>query len=129
MSKCEQSKSGKVNNQGFILVELMVVMAFIVIIVSIAVPLYKGYVERAIQQVCNANCLQLERTYHVYLLLENKDHTTYVFDEFLQKYEENICPANGGIKYINGSIRCILHSENEVDGNDNGEDDGSVPFL
>jgi Tfp pilus assembly protein PilE len=107
----------------------MVVMAILAILVSIAVPLYTGHIERATQKVCNVNCLQLERMYHVYLLMENKDHTAYVFDEFLQKYEKNLCPANGDIKYVNGNVRCMLHSEDEGNGNDDDEDDGSVPFL
>lgn len=115
-----------VNNEGFSLIELIVVMTILGILISIAVPLYKGYVERATQQVCNANCLQLERMYHVYLLMENKEHTAYIFDEFLQKYEQNICPANGDIKYVNGKVRCMLHSEDEANGNN---DDGSVPFY
>jgi prepilin-type N-terminal cleavage/methylation domain-containing protein len=118
-----------VNNEGFSLIELIVIMTILSILISIAVPLYKGYVERATQQVCNANCLQLERMYHVYLLMENKEHTAYIFDEFLQKYEQNICPTNGGIKYVNGKVRCTLHFEDEANGNDDGEGDGSVPFL
>lgn len=119
-------KRRKVHNKGFSLVELMVVMAILATLVSIAVPSYKGHIKRATQQVCNANCMQLERMYHAYLLMENKDHTAYVFDEFLQKQEGNICPANEDIKYVHGIVRCILHSEDE---SNNDEDDGSVPFL
>ena len=95
---------------------------------SIAVPIYVGYLERVAKQVCNNNCLQVERMYHIYLLMENKENTNNVFAEFLQNYEETICPDNGDIKYGNGKVRCILHSEDEADGNDD-EDDGSVPFL
>ena len=54
------------------------------------------------------------------------DHTAYVFDEFLQKHEGTICPANGDIKYVHGIVRCILHFEGKS--NDD-EDDGSVPIL
>jgi prepilin-type N-terminal cleavage/methylation domain-containing protein len=122
-------KQKKIHNKGFSLVETMVVMAILAILVLIAVPLYKGYVERVTQQVCNANCLQVERMYHVYLLTESKDHTDYVFDEYLQKHEKNICPANGDIKYVHGIVRCNLHSADEANGNDDDEDDGSVPFL
>lgn len=119
-------KGRKVHNKGFSLVELMVVMAVLVIIVLIAIPLYNAYVERVTQEVCNANCIQLGKMYDVYLLTENKEHTVYIFEEFLQKHEGNICPANDDIKYVRGIVRCILHSEDES--NDD-EDDGSVPFL
>ncbi|MGI6492826.1 MAG: type II secretion system protein [Pelotomaculum sp.] len=116
-------------NQGFSLVELTAVMGIIVAIVLITVPLYKGYVERATKQVCNTNCLQLERMYHAYLLTENKDHTAYEFNEYSHYYEENICPVNGDIVYVYGKVRCILHSKDEANENDDDEDVESVPFL
>ena len=119
----------KIHNDGFTLIEVIVAMAILTILVSIAVPLYKVHIERANQVVCNANCVQLERMYHAYLLMENKEHTNYVFDEFLQNYKENICPVNGDIKYEKDKLRCILHSEDEATGNEGDEDDGSVPFL
>jgi prepilin-type N-terminal cleavage/methylation domain-containing protein len=114
------------HNKGFSLIELTIVIAILGILVLIAVPQYKGYAERATRQVCNTNCQQLERKYHVYLLTENKDQTAYEFDEFLKKYEENICPANGDIQYVHGIVRCILHSKDEANEN---EDDEDVPFL
>ncbi len=121
-------KSRKIYNHGFSLVELTVVMAVSLIIFLMAASLYNGYVKRATRQVCNANCVQFEGMYHVYLLMENKAHTAYVFNEFLQKHkhEGSICPANGEIKYVNGKVRCSLHFKNEANGID---DDGGVPFL
>ncbi len=124
--RIDEEKERKVHNEGFSLVELMVVMAILAILASIAVPIYEGYSERAAKQVCNVNCLQVERIYHIYLLMENKEHTNNVFDEFIQNYEETICPDNGDIKYVNGKVRCMLHSEDEANGNN---DDGSVPFY
>ncbi|KAF1086380.1 putative major pilin subunit [Sporotomaculum syntrophicum] len=116
-------------NQGFSFIELMVTIAVIAIIVSIVVPLYVDYVERATRQVCNVNCMQLERMYHVYLLMENKEHTVFIFNDFSQEHKGNICPANGEIKYEHGVVRCLLHSKDEVNGNEADEGDGSVPYL
>ncbi len=114
-------------SSGFSLIETIVVIAIIFILLSIAVPSYVNYKEKVKKEVCNFNCMHLERIYHTYLLIENKEHTAYVFDEFLQKYEGNICPSNGDIKYVYGRVRCILHSEEEANENDDG--DGSIPFL
>ncbi len=122
----KRKKTRNFNNKGFTLVEILLVMAILAILTSIAVPIYKGYSERATKQVCNVNCLQVERMYHIYLLMENKEDTNNVFDEFIQNYEETICPDNGDIKYVNGTIRCMLHFEDEANGNN---DDGSIPFL
>ena len=116
-------------NKGFTLIELMIVIAVLSILVLIAVPLYKDYDEKATKQVCDTNCLQFERRYHIYLITENKEDTAYEFKDFLQKYEENICPVNGDIVYMHGSVRCLLHFEDETNENNDDEDDESVPFL
>jgi prepilin-type N-terminal cleavage/methylation domain-containing protein len=116
-------------NKGFTLIELMIVIAVLSILVLIAVPLYKDYDEKATKQVCDTNCLQFERMYHIYLITENKEDTAYEFKYFLQKYEENICPVNGDIVYMHDSVRCLLHFEDETNENNNDEDDESVPFL
>ena len=113
-------------NRGFTLVELVVVMSIISIIIVIAVPLYKNYIGETVYRVWKFNLSQFERKYHVYLLMENKEHTNNVFDEFFQNNKEIICPDNGDIKYVNGKVRCMLHSEDKANGNN---DDGSVPFL
>ena len=113
-------------SRGFTLKELLVVIVILGVLAVIAVSRYSGVKSMAEESVCATNRKTVERMYHAYLLTENKEHTDNVFDEFMQNYEENICPDNGDIKYINGNVRCMLHSEDETNGND---DDESVPFL
>ena len=125
----KKEKTSDTYNKGFTLIELMVVIAILSILVLIAVPLYKGYDEKATKQVCDTNCLQFERMYHIYLITENKEDTAYEFKDFLQKYEENICLVNGDTVHIHGSVRCLLHFEDETNENNDDEDDESVPFL
>lgn len=52
------------------------------------------------------------------------NHTDVLFSQFLQENGEDICPNQKDIIYIDGKIRCSMHSEDNEDG-----DDGSVPFL
>lgn len=65
----KKRKRRKAYEKGFSLEELIVAMAILAIFLSIAVPLYKGHIERANQVVCNVNCVQLERMYHVTYLM------------------------------------------------------------
>lgn len=53
--------------KGYSLVKLIVVISTIAILSTFAVSAYNGYRKKAIEKVCNTNCLQLERMYHVYL--------------------------------------------------------------
>lgn len=111
------------------MVEITVVMAVGLILFSVTIFLYSGYLERATRQICHVNCVQLEGMYNAYLLMENKAHTAYVFADFLQQHEGSICPSNGEIKYLNGKIRCSLHYAGEANGINDDEDGGNVPFL
>ena len=102
-------KSKRLEYTGFTLIEQLVVIGVLGILILIAIPIYKGCVERAAKQACNNNCMQLERMYQVYLIAENKEHTDHEFRYFLEKYEVPICPEGGDIVYMHGSVRCLLH--------------------
>jgi len=121
-------KNKRLNNKGFTLVEIIIVLAIIAILASVAVPSFIGCIEKAKKEVCNTNCLQLERMYETYLILEGTDHTDVVFAQYLQEYGENICPDHGDISYVDGKVQCSIHTE-EDDNDSDDKDDGSVPFL
>jgi prepilin-type N-terminal cleavage/methylation domain-containing protein len=115
-------------DKGFTLIEIIVVLAIMAIFAALAVPNFISIKEKASKTVCNANCLQFKRMYEAYLILENIDHTYAIFAEYLQEYEKNICPDQGDINYINGKVRCSVHSKGDnVESDDEGNE--GVPFL
>ncbi len=123
----------KLNTKGFTLIELIIVISIISILAAITVPNFIGYIEKSKEEVCNVNCLKLERMYELYLETEGLDHSDVLFKSFLNDYSKNTCPSHGEITYINGEVRCSVHIDEESiesdDEDDNGLEDGSVPFL
>jgi len=91
------------------------------ILAAVAVPSFVAYTEKAKEQVCNINFLQFERMLNTYMTLEHINHTDAVFVQYLQEFWQDICPDDGDIDYVNGTIQCSIHAR--------GDDDGSVPFL
>ncbi|MDC3423490.1 prepilin-type N-terminal cleavage/methylation domain-containing protein [Aquibacillus sp. 3ASR75-11] len=115
------------NSKGFTLLEIMVVLAILGILVVIVVPSVIGTKEKAEQEVCRANRVQLERWYESYLVSEGIEHTDEMFVQYLQDYGKNICPAKGEIRYVNGKVECSIHSSDGDGSNENEEE--VVPFL
>jgi len=63
------------------------VIAILAILVAVAIPTFIGYTEREKGQVCNTNCLQLEKMYEGYLILEEIDHTEGSFYSIYKRME------------------------------------------
>lgn len=80
----------RVYNKGFSLIEITVVLVIITILLSIAVPYFVGNTERAKKVVCNANCLQFEKMYETFLIIEGVEHS----DALLLQY---CAPSMGAI--------------------------------
>lgn len=128
MLMTNRNRDGKVYNNGFALIELLLVIAMLGILSAVAIPSFLGYIERAKQQVCHANTINIERMYYTHLFMENIEHTEVVFTQYLQEYGEDLCPDGGVISYVVGKVLCSVHPRGD---NDEGDevDDGSVPFL
>jgi prepilin-type N-terminal cleavage/methylation domain-containing protein len=109
------------NNNGFTLIELIVVIAIIAILSAIAVPRFSGYTDVAKEQVCNSNCKTIERAYEAYLVLEKLEHTDVLFNQYLVENNYGPCPEGGSISYVEDEVHCSIHST-EVE-------EEEIPFL
>lgn len=117
------------DNRGFSFIEIVVVFSIITILAVIAVPYFFGQTTMAKRIVCNTNCMQLERLYETYLLLENKDHSKTAFANFKLNYDEDICPDNSiNIRYIDDKVECSLHPK-EANSESDGGNNETAPFL
>ncbi|MGH4118100.1 prepilin-type N-terminal cleavage/methylation domain-containing protein [Clostridium sp.] len=110
--------------KGFTLIELIIVISIIAILITITVPAYGGYIKKAKVEVCNANCVQLERMYEMHFEAKGIEHTDVVFEQFVQGQGKEICPEHGVITYVDEKVRCSAHTKE----NDEGDDD-DVPYL
>ncbi|WP_461207723.1 type II secretion system protein [Clostridium sp. DL1XJH146] len=115
-------------NKGFSLIELIVVMCIIAILTGFIALSCIGYVNKAKKQVCNINCNKLESMYEIYLQSEKIEHTEESFEEFLEQYKNDICPGKGEIFYVDGEVKCSVHSSDDELEEENIEED-DVPFL
>ena len=99
----------KKDNQGFSLVELIIVVAMMAVLVGLLAPTFLQYVEKARAATCSYNENVVIRQYQI-------DSIMYSLEEFPEYVEVNYgtkCPG-GGIwtgKVVNGEyiIACTLH--------------------
>lgn len=117
------------NNGGFTLIEIIIVISIITILLTIAVPSVLGYIETTREKVCETNRLQLQRLYPGYLLSINEEHKDALWNTFLQEYDQELCPSEGTITYVEGEINCSVHSTNNNHDEEENNEDSSVPFL
>jgi prepilin-type N-terminal cleavage/methylation domain-containing protein len=118
-----------VNNKGFTLIELIVVIAILAILSAIAVPRFSTITENARRDVCEANRHELKHAYEIYLVQNDEADTDINFTAFVNEYDQEICPEGGIISRSEGKIDCSIHFDEDVEETDDSEDDGCVPFL
>ncbi|MFE8701759.1 hypothetical protein ACFYKX_14245 [Cytobacillus sp. FJAT-54145] len=75
------------------------------------------------------NTDQLERKYETYLDLEDVEHSGSRFTQYLNDYDEEICPEEGIISYVEEQVECSLHSKEIQDIDEDEEEEESVPYL
>ena len=52
-----------------------------------------------------------------------KNHSEFVFVEYLKEYGEDICPIGGDIDFRDGEVQCSVHSRGD------GGNDEAAPYL
>lgn len=115
-------------SNGLTLIEVIVVVVIIGILAAIAVPSILGLVDRTKEDVCDANRFEVKRLYHYHLSLVDSDHTDLLFQQFLQEFDQAVCPVDGEFSYIEGEVHCSVH-KNKADDSEQKEEDQSVPFF
>lgn len=116
-------------NDGFTLIEVLVSLVILSIITFIAVPSVIGAIEKAKEGTCKANLVQLEGDYEQYILLENIDHSNFLFATYQDTYYDDICLEGGEISYVKEEVHCSIHSEDVVEEDAEDGSGGSVPIL
>ncbi len=122
----------KLKNSGITLIELIVVIAILGILSAIVVPRFSGYTILAKKRVCNTNLAQMNRLYSAFLVMEGKDYTELLFDQFILENESDLCPEDGILSYYDGKVNCSVHyTDDSEDDNDDDETDsgGETPWL
>jgi prepilin-type N-terminal cleavage/methylation domain-containing protein len=71
------------NNNGFTLVEMIIVIANLGIFVTLEFHLIWAIIERTKEQACNTNRLQLEKMCYAYLISEDIDYSETVVSRYL----------------------------------------------
>lgn len=99
----------KKSDNGFTLIELIIVVAIIAVLVAIAIPLFRGQLENARKATCQANCRSL---YELVQASHLTDNTSYA-DTFSKEYGTGnySCPDGGAITCDpdTGIVSCSIH--------------------
>lgn len=105
------------DQDGSCLLEVLIVILIIGILSSGILISYQGVVVQAELSVCETNCRQLERLYHLHLYMNVYGHSKPAFREFVEEYGESACPSGSEIRYEGGRVWCNVHHP-IIDGHD-----------
>jgi prepilin-type N-terminal cleavage/methylation domain-containing protein len=90
-------KREKYGKEGFTLVEIMIVVAIIGLLASIAIPSYAKARERAYMTACINNLLKIDGAVHQWSLEMKKDEQQQVTYNDIRSYLRGslVCPSGG----------------------------------
>ena len=117
----------KVNSSnGYSLLELMVVIVILSILVTVSIPLIFNSINKTKQETIRINCLQIERMYETYLIIEILQHSDFIFTQYLNEYSYSKGIDDYQITYADGEVQC---NYNEIDNESDETEEDEVPFL
>ena len=95
-------KTMKMNDSGFTLIEIMIVVAIIIILATLAVPAFNQARIKSQTAVCVNNLRQIDGSYDQYYLEEGAPPATVeaMVGDYLKRSPE--CPANGDYEAVIG---------------------------
>ena len=101
------------NQKGFTLMELMIVIVIIGVLAAIAVPSYKGYVEKAQKATCEANRRTLSTAAGMYYIDHENAYPTAVSEltDFVDNVDKIKCPTGGTYTFsaTSNEVTCSKH--------------------
>jgi len=117
------------DTKGVTLVELLAVLVILGIVALIAVPSVVGSIEKAKEEVCRANRLEMSKSYNMQLQSEGMRHSEITFNTFLLEIDGTPCPKKGIFTYEDGVISCNLHPDDHNKNDSDDKEDDEVPYL
>lgn len=119
-----------IKNNGFTLIELVVVIAILGILAGISIPRLSGFRDKAEEVVCTSNMNQLEKYYVNYLDSNDLDHNDSHFEMAKSELFGNtrLCPRKGIINWNGDGVMCSIHSNQDNSDDDEGGGE-EVPYL
>ena len=67
------------------------------------------------------------KIYGLQLQVEGIDHNDIFFEDFLNSYNQELCPSHGVVTYEDGKVVCSIHKEKNAEEEEG--DDGSIPYI
>jgi len=110
--------------KGFTLIEVLVTLVILGIIAAISVPSVFNLLDQAKEKVCLANRVGLKNSYLTFIQIEGIQDSTEVFNEFINRYDKELCSEHGVAIYEDGEVLCSIHS-----GSGEEDESGDVPFI